>query len=146
MRAYPTIQRPSIKRDPRLHALLAGRLHDPFSFLGAHAEHGHWVVRAFHPHAASIWINTDGDFESMTRTHPAGVFEWRGLIPLPRPYQLRIEEASFEAPAYVYDTYDAYAFPPQVSEHDLYLFNEGRLHQAYRTLGSHLVEMEGVAA
>ncbi|HKX52334.1 MAG TPA: 1,4-alpha-glucan branching protein GlgB [Nitrosospira sp.] len=144
MRSHLTMQRPLIKRDPRLHALLAGRLHDPFSFLGAHAEHEHWVVRAFHPHAASVWINTKGGFESMTRVHPAGVFEWRGLILLPRPYQLRIEEASLEAPARIYDTYDAYAFPPQISEHDLYLFNEGRLHQAYGALGSHLVEMEGV--
>ncbi len=43
------------------------------------------------------------------------------------------------------ETYDAYAFAPQIPEYDLHLFNEGKLRQAYRTLGSHSVEIDGVA-
>ena len=53
------------------------------------------------------------------------------------PYLLRVEDGNAGPEACVYETYDAYAFPPQISDHDLYLFNEGRLRQAYRTLGSH---------
>ncbi len=33
----------------------------------------------------------------------------------------------------------------KISDHDLYLFNEGRLWQAYRTLGSHAMEIDGIA-
>jgi 1,4-alpha-glucan branching enzyme len=44
----------------------------------------------------------------------------------------------------LYETYDPYAFPLQISDHDLYLFNEGRLWRAYNTLGSHPLEINGV--
>ena len=47
--------------------------------------------------------------------------------------------------ARVYETYDAYAFLPRISDYDLYLFNQGRLWQAYRTLGSHAMEIDGIA-
>ncbi len=41
--------------------------------------------------------------------------------------------------------YDPYAFPPLLSDEDLYLFNEGNQFQIYEKLGSHLREVEGVA-
>ncbi|MEO6823179.1 MAG: 1,4-alpha-glucan branching protein GlgB [Nitrosospira sp.] len=132
--------------NPLLDALLAGRLHDPFAYLGARMEHDGNLVRVFYPRAKNVWINIGGSFEPMTRAHPDGVFEWHGATSPPMPYLLRIEEISTTTPdAITYETYDAYAFSPQISDHDLYLFNEGRLRQAYRTLGSHAVEITGVA-
>lgn len=131
--------------NPLLKALLAGRLHDPFAYLGAHREHDHNMVRVFYPRAANIWIHMADNFEPMARTHPEGVFEWHGpVLPL-IPYLLRVEEKGTTPEAIIYETYDAYAFPPQISNHDLYLFNEGRLRQAYRTLGSHSAEVDGIA-
>jgi 1,4-alpha-glucan branching enzyme len=135
----------SVKASASLEALLAARLRDPFSFLGAHVEHGSKVVRVFYPNAAKIWIYMGSNMERMLRLHPAGIFEWRGAFFPPLPYLLQIEERNSGPGARVYDTYDAYAFSPQISDHDLYLFNEGRLWQAYRTLGSHRVEISGVA-
>lgn len=135
-----------IKNDPVLDVLLAGRLHDPFSYLGARIKPDLCLVRVFYPYAAAVWIGTGADFEEMTRIHTGGIFEWHGTT-LPRmPYLLRIEEDHGKDGAKrVYETYDAYAFPPQISAHDLYLFNEGRLRQAYRTLGSHAVDIDGVS-
>lgn len=129
-----------------LEALLAARLHDPFAYLGARMEQDYSLARAFYPHAAHVWINIAGEFEPMERVHPGGIFEWYGTTLPPMPYLLRIEDGN-AAPeeAIVYETYDAYAFPPQISDHDLYLFNEGRLRQAYRTLGSHATEINDIA-
>ena len=39
---------------------------------------------------------------------------------------------------------DPYRFGPQISDSDLYLHTEGTLYEAYRTLGAHLAEVEGV--
>lgn len=149
MSAHPQLPVPPVTVDPLLEALLAGRLHDPFCYLGARIEPDTNLVRVFYPYAAAVWIDAGTAFEKMARIHAAGVFEWRGAN-LPRmPYRLRIEESrgmhdEAEA-AHVYETYDAYAFLPRISDHDLYLFNEGRLRQAYRMLGSHAVETNGVA-
>jgi 1,4-alpha-glucan branching enzyme len=136
-----------VKISRLLKLLLAARLHDPFAYLGARMEQDYSLVRVFYPHAANVWINIAGRFEPMARADPGGIFEWRGAALPPMPYLLRVEDgkATPEEIVRVYETYDAYAFPPQISDHDLYLFNEGRLRQAYRTLGSHAMEIDGIA-
>jgi 1,4-alpha-glucan branching enzyme len=135
----------TVKVDPSLEALLSARLHNPFSYLGARMEHGHSLIRVFYPYAINVWINIEGSFEGMKRAHPAGVFEWRGVALPSMPYLLRIEDGNAWPEACLYETYDAYAFQPQISDYDVYLFNEGRLRQAYRTLGSHIAERGGIA-
>ena len=40
--------------------------------------------------------------------------------------------------------YDPYAFPPLLSDDDLYLFNEGNQFQIYEKLGAHLREVDGI--
>ena len=135
----------SVGLHPLLEALLTARLHDPFNYLGARAECDYTLVRVFYPYASRVWINTGGGFAAMTRVHPGGVFEWRvGAMP-PMPYLLRIEDSNVALPSPQMDeTYDAYSFAPQIPEYDLYLFNEGKLTQAYRTLGSHIMEIDGI--
>jgi 1,4-alpha-glucan branching enzyme len=133
------------RNNPMLEALLAARLHDPFAYLGARREQDYSLARVFYPYAANVWINIAGEFEPMARVHPGGVFEWYGTALPPIPYLLRIEDDSAVQETIVYETYDAYAFPPQISDHDLYLFNEGRLRQAYRMLGSQATEIKGIA-
>ena len=44
----------------------------------------------------------------------------------------------------MYDTAAQYRFPAVVSEHDLHLFNSGRLLQAYRVLGANSLCIDGV--
>ena len=75
----------------------------------------------------------------LERVHPAGLFEWRGDDAPPTPYALGVSQGG-----HVHDVHDAYAFAPALSGHDLYLFNEGRLRQTWRTLGRALEERDGV--
>jgi 1,4-alpha-glucan branching enzyme len=128
------------KVNPALAALVEGRLHDPLRVLGPHAIAGGAVYRAFQPGASKAWLDTGGGLSPMARLHPAGVFEWTGTAAPPPPARLR-----YEAGGAVWEELDPYCFAPRITDHDLYLFNEGRLTQAYRMLGAHPEEREGVA-
>ena len=124
--------------DPLLERLLEARLHDPFGILGAHREGEQWVVRVFDPYAAQAWIETASGW-SVLASCAAGLFEWRGRELPPCPWRLRLREDSA-----VREAFDPYAFSPEISDHDLFLFNAGSLHQAWRILGAHALEREGV--
>ena len=124
---------------PDLQALLHGRLHDPFRYLGLHRDTDGWVLRAFQPYAEAVWLRLPSGLQPLEQVHPAGLFEWRGKDAPPAPYAFGLSEGG-----HVRDVHDPYAFAPALSGHDLYLFNEGRLHQAWRTLGSHLEERNSV--
>ncbi|SFP70804.1 1,4-alpha-glucan branching enzyme [Nitrosomonas cryotolerans] len=125
-------------------ALLSARLHHPSAYLGPHMTHSHGLIRVFHPHAINIQIHINGHFDSMTRIHPDGIFEWQGKTLPNKPYLLHIDEIDATLKTITYETYDPYAFPLQISDHDLYLFNEGKLRQTYRTLGAHKVTVSGI--
>lgn len=121
-------------------ALLSARLHDPYSYLGLHRERNQVLIRVFRPYDHQVWIKTATAFEPMRCIHPAGIFEWRGESAPAMPYRLRIETKENA----VYEAYDPYAFAPQISTHDLYLFNEGKLWQSYRMLGAQSCNNAGV--
>jgi 1,4-alpha-glucan branching enzyme len=125
--------------DQMLEQLLDARLHDPFRYLGAHRSGEGWVVRAFNPNAARAWMETTSGW-SAPAVSDRGLFEFRSPEPPPRPWRIRFDEDSPAA-----ESFDAYAFAPQISEHDLFLFNGGRLHQGWRTLGAVPMERDGVA-
>ncbi len=129
-----------IKPDPRADLLLHGRLQDPCAYLGPHRGIGGYVVRLFNPYASTIFIETAHGSEAMQRVHADGLFEWHGQNQLPHPYTLRILEDGLERQAH-----DPYAFAPQISSFDLHLFNEGKLHQGYRVLGSHATHVDGIS-
>ena len=128
------------RRDPHLDQLLGGRLHDPFSWLGLHRKDDAYVARVFLPYASEVSLVTARGSEPMQRVHPDGLFEWRGENEPARPCQLRIVEDDSARLLH-----DPYTFPPCLSDFDLHLFNEGKLHQGYRVLGSHPAEISGVA-
>ncbi|HKF96278.1 MAG TPA: 1,4-alpha-glucan branching enzyme, partial [Gammaproteobacteria bacterium] len=120
MQSNIQLDTPPVISHPLLEALLTARLHDPFNYLGARAESDYSLVRAFYPYASRVWIDTGSAFAAMTRTHPVGVFEWRGVAMPPMPYLLRIEDSNAALPApLIYETYDAYGFAPQIPEYDL---------------------------
>ncbi|BBE51577.1 1,4-alpha-glucan branching enzyme GlgB [Ferriphaselus amnicola] len=125
--------------DTRAESLLEGRLHDPFGYLGLHKEQGGYVLRSFNPYADEVWLETEAGSEPLQRIRPEGLFEWRGKAEPKRPCRLRIKSHEGER-----EVYDPYTFAPQISSFDLHLFNEGRLHQGYRVLGSHPAQVDGV--
>ncbi len=122
--------------DPRLLDLAAGRSHDPFGFLGCHPGPEGNVIRVFDPHADSVEIPGLGPME---KTDARGLFEWHGRLPPEIPYRIRSSNAHAS-----HERHDPYCFPPLLSEHDLYLFNEGRLLKAYDMLGAHPASVNGV--
>jgi len=126
--------------DSRIQQLLEGRLHDPFGFLGLHRDGDEYVVRSFQPYSGEVALETADGLEPMQRLHPDGFFEWRGKTEPPRPYRLRLHDDQGERLIH-----DPYAFGVQITQFELHLFNEGRLHQGYRLLGSQQVEMNGVS-
>ena len=92
--------------------------------------------RVFNPMRAKLGARS-GAWEALARVHPEGLFSGAA--------HLRNSAASAPMKARWRASFDAYCFPPCISSHDLYLFNEGRLNQAYRTLGAHMMERDGVA-
>ncbi len=120
--------------------LLAAREHDPFAHLGPVPTGEGWRIRVFRPAAESVALSLpEGDFP-FRRVDPAGVFEWQGASLPDTPYCLRIEEGGGTLTCR-----DPYAFPPEASAHDVYLFSEGRNYQAYRLLGARSEARRGVA-
>ena len=124
---------------------IAGGYHgDAFRILGPHsvrAKDGQprWEVRAFLPQAEAAWVSLDGQRCPLVRKHAQGFYA--GLLEgEPRRYTIVARLAGGRE----VELEDPYRFGPQISDMDLYLYGEGTLHEAYRTLGAHLAEVEGV--
>mgnify|MGYP000218045493 FL=1 len=128
------------KHDQQLTLILEARHHDPFAWLGLHhAENGH-VFRTFLPYAERAWLETGSGWEELQRIHPSGIYTWLGKEPPARPCLLRIEQGGK-----TFERHDPYSCDPIITDHDLYLFNEGRLLQAYDMLGAHVTTCHGVS-
>ncbi|MEW5768867.1 MAG: 1,4-alpha-glucan branching protein GlgB [Pseudomonadota bacterium] len=117
--------------------LIAARHHDPFAILGLHQEQGRPLIRVFRPAAQAVALLLPGGEAEMTRVDPRGVFEWHGQTH--GPWRLRIREGG-----QAFEVVDPYAFGPTLSEQEMYLFNEGRLLEAWRTFGAQPMTVEGV--
>ncbi|MGD8616123.1 MAG: 1,4-alpha-glucan branching enzyme, partial [Gammaproteobacteria bacterium] len=120
--------------------IIEARHHDPFEVLGKHREGAQDVVRACLPNCSQARIQENG--EALTRIEDTPLFEWRGAAgSLPGRYQISwVDNDGIE-----WSAYDPYCFPPQLSDLDLHWFGEGRHLHAYRFLGSHICEVDGIA-
>lgn len=123
-----------------LEALIHGRLHDPHSLLGLHAAGKDYQIRVFAPHSHTVEVQLENGWHALQREHPAGFFIWQGSKRPDDHYLLRFHEAHR-----VFEQEDSYSYPPQISEFDLYLFNEGRSQQAYRILGAQPAVINGTS-
>jgi 1,4-alpha-glucan branching enzyme len=122
-----------------IHAIVNGYHGDPRKVLGPHQqEPGSWEVRAFLPQAQKAEVITAEKTVEMERLDPAGFFRavLQGSIV---DYRLRIvnwqgEEREIE---------DPYRFSGLLSAHDLHLFLEGTNYESWRSLGAHVITVEG---
>ncbi len=129
-------------------ALLEGRHERPFELLGPHeVEHEGRkavAVRAYLPHSKQAWVSHPTHRQqAMRRIHPAGLYE--AICPWSErnsavPYQLRFEDECGNQRT----MHDPYAFPPLMTEFDLYLLGEGRHWHAYEKLGAHTRTIDGI--
>ena len=132
-----------------LHQIVSAEHPDPFRVLGMHTVsiggELRLVVRAFLPGAEGVWVADEAgrDVGPMERVHPEGFFE--ALLPRGTgtfPYRLRIAWPGLDEAV---PAADPYAFPPVISDFDLYLMGEGTHLRLWEVLGARPVEVEGVA-
>ena len=127
-----------------IESIVGGYHGDSFRVLGPHGirKKGgvtRWEVRAFLPQAESAFVLLGEAAVPMKKEHAEGFFcaSLNGDV---QPYRLRAvlwdgRTVEFQ---------DPYRFGLQLSDSDLYLHTEGTLHEAYRTFGAHLAEIDGV--
>ncbi len=142
-----------------LEALARGEHSDPFHILGPHYEEIRGktsvIVRVFRPRAESVSLFWSGRASPITATRSAVDDIFVATIPIevpelaagqklgpikPTAYRLRV--TYFDG--HVEEGYDAYAFPPVLTEFDLHLIGEGTHYFNYEKLGAHVREQEGV--
>ena len=126
-------------------ALLAARHADPFAVLGLHADDaGRLWLRALLPGAEKVTVldsKSGKAIAALSLRDTAGLFEAR--IPRRRKffgYRLRVTWQNSEST----ELSDAYAYGPQLSEHDLHLLREGNHPAPYSVLGAHPQQQVGI--
>ncbi|ALG68519.1 1,4-alpha-glucan branching protein GlgB [Beggiatoa leptomitoformis] len=111
--------------------LLSACHHDPFAVLGRHVNGKNCMVRVLLPHAEQVrFLHAP---LSLQRIGNTDIFEWHGqATEVPDNYQIQWSDQYG-----IHQRYDPYCFPPQLTEFDLHLFNEGKHRHAYQFLGAH---------
>ncbi len=122
-----------------LERLISARHHDPFAVLGLHRNQDGWLVRVFRPAASRVSLLLPEGAVDMERTDPRGIFEWHGKEAPAHPWRLAVTEGDS-----TFEITDPYAFAPSLTDQEMYLFNEGRLLEAWRTFGAQPMQQLGV--
>ncbi len=123
-----------------LERIFQARHHDPFTVLGRHpGGDGRDLIRVYIPGATDVSV-VEGNL-ALERVPGTDLFEWRGD---PETVPLRYRLAWRDSAHHEHIGHDPYSFLPQIPDFDLHLFNEGRHRHAYRFLGSHPHEIDGV--
>ena len=127
-----------------IESIVGGYHGDAFRILGPHSirrkgAQARWEIRAFLPQAESAEVTVGADRVAMIKQHARGFFV-ATLNGDPVAYLIRAR--LFDGREIEID--DPYRFGPQLSDTDLYLHTEGTLLEAWRTLGAHVIEAEGV--
>ena len=126
--------------------LAAGTHNDPHAVLGPHPEPaGDGVeLRLFLPGAVRAEVlGTQGVALPARRIGHSDGFAWSGAAAALPPHY-RVDW--WDGDGHLHQRVDPYSFrAPLLSDHDLYLFNEGRHFSLWQSLGAHATTIEGVA-
>ena len=125
-----------------LAAFLSGDHGAPFTLLGPHPTDDGLVVRLFRPDAGAVTlVLSSGERVEMTCIDPVGLYE--ATVPGEWPGSQYVFDVTWRNDKRAL-VHDPYAYPPLLSDYDLYLFGEGRLLYSYDKLGAHPREVDGV--
>ncbi len=134
------------KENYQINLIIDAKHHNPFSFLGFHQENNEKgldelnVFRAFLPYASEVSVKTNKGWRKAKKIHDSGFFEWFGAHEVKVPCEIRIKQNE-----QIFESFDVYSFGPMIRSDELYLFGEGNLKQAYKTLGAQFCEHQGVS-
>lgn len=118
--------------------IIEARHHDPFSILGAHPHGKKTTVTVFLRDTQKAKLNNE---LKLDRIEGTDLFQWTGKTEkLEKPYTVDRIAGNGDAVT----NHDPYSFLPQLSEYDLHLFSEGKHWHAYRILGAHPHQVDGV--
>ncbi len=123
-----------------LQKISKARHHEPFSVLGRHQDQQQVTVRAYLPFAEQVSL-LPGEM-NLQRRQNTDFFEWQGNAnQVPTHYQLHWIDKEGNP----HTDYDPYCFAPQLKSFDMHLFAEGKHWHAYRFLGAHLRDLDGIS-
>ncbi|KPZ58465.1 MULTISPECIES: 1,4-alpha-glucan branching protein GlgB [unclassified Pseudoalteromonas] len=125
--------------DEQVRALQGGRFKDPFSFLGAHAYKNGYEIRVYLPAAKSVSIFINDKKVIAKRYNHSDLFIATSNEMPAQPYKCNVE---YENSTLCF--YDEYSFASSLDTDAMYLFNEGSLEHAYKHLGAHFINQQGV--
>jgi 1,4-alpha-glucan branching enzyme len=133
----------------KLGPLLDGHFENPFELLGPHevttAGRRALAVRAYLPGTSQAWV-VDPEHrrnQPMRQIHPAGFFE--AICPLDNKHaQHRYQLKTADPRGTERTMHDPYAFPPLLTEFDLYLLGEGKHWASYQKLGAQIRTIDSV--
>lgn len=119
-----------------------GRLHDPFTLLGAHPVDGNWEIRLWMPTAKTAMIENKYPGSRVT---DSGLFEWVltdfEYQKLPRHFTVQREDYN----GHTIEHISPYTFDPLLGDLDIHLFAEGQHWEIYKHLGAHFKEIDGIS-
>ncbi len=131
--------------DKLIAQLEEGRFNDPFSILGPHQAEtaGNTTIRVYQPYVKQVEIVCGGKTKPVIaqRVKESALFVADvKTSTLKNGYTLRITNNDGS----VFEKHDPYAFGPQITDFDLQIWGEGNHEQAYRFMGAHIREINGV--
>ncbi|NOQ82330.1 MAG: 1,4-alpha-glucan branching protein GlgB [Methylophaga sp.] len=118
--------------------IIEARHHDPFEILGAQPNGKNTTVTVFLPDTQKAWLDND---LILKRIDGTDLFQWTGPTTQLEEHYVINRIAGNGDPV---SQYDPYSFLPQLAEFDLHLFSEGKHWHAYRILGAHQHQVDGV--
>ena len=123
-------------------AIAEGRHGDPFSALGPHKRGGKWVITAFVPGVARLWVLTGKvGTAAEAEAFPGIPGLFTHVLARRAAYRFRAEAVD----GHVWEFEDPFRFGPVLGEMDEYLLGEGKHRRLWQVLGAHLITHEGVA-
>ena len=124
----------------QIERLVRGEHHEPHRLLGAHLDGDQVTIWAWRPDATGVVALIGDDRATLTKIHPAGLFE----VVLPRSdipaYRL---EVAYGDRSFTID--DPYRFLPTIGELDQHLVGEATHERLWEKLGTHERTLDGVA-
>jgi 1,4-alpha-glucan branching enzyme len=121
-----------------LRRLAEARHHDPHAVLGRHGAADDARLLARIPGASRV---VAGERIELYRLDDSDCFGAEGACDLPCPYTLRWWDGHGNS----FGQFDPYSFPPLITDQDLWLFGAGRHQDAWRFLGAHVRDVQGVS-